>query len=403
VQSTLETDGNREENDRVGFGGSFRVSDDFTLDGEISSGELGEGAKIGTEYIVSEKTSLYSNYTLENSSYDNGMRVRRGNWNSGVKSRLTDSLSIYGEEKYTHGDVPVGLTHAFGVEYSVKSGWDFGANLESGTLEDKRTASIVERQALGLNTAYHKDAITYSFASEYRVDNTENPDLSFSERTTWLIKNDFKYQINDDWRFVSRAHFSETESTQGDLFGGNFSEVVMGYGYRPVENDKWNALFKYTYFYNVPVSQLSISSPLTGQVSTLQNPDNNFIQKSHIMSLDFIYDLTESWSVGSKVAYRLGQVALDRTQPQYFDSRATLVVMRADWHFTKQWDALIEARQLKLPDAQDQRTGALIGIYRHIGNNLKVGLGYNFADFSDDLTDLDYNHQGVFINIVGKL
>jgi len=58
---------------------------------------------------------------------------------------------------------------------------------------------------------------------------------------------------------------------------------------------------------------------------------------------------------------------------------------------------------LKLPDAQDQRTGALIGIYRHIGNNLKVGLGYNFADFSDDLTDLDYNHQGVFINIVGKL
>jgi hypothetical protein len=31
-----------------------------------------------------------------------------------------------------------------------------------------------------------------------------------------------------------------------------------------------------------------------------------------------------------------------------------------------------------------------------------VGVGYDFSDFSDDLTDLDYKHQGLFINLVGK-
>jgi hypothetical protein len=38
---------------------------------------------------------------------------------------------------------------------------------------------------------------------------------------------------------------------------------------------------------------------------------------------------------------------------------------------------------------------------RRIGDNLKVGLGYNFTDFSDDMTDLRYSHKGVFFNLVG--
>jgi len=44
-----------------------------------------------------------------------------------------------------------------------------------------------------------------------------------------------------------------------------------------------------------------------------------------------------------------------------------------------------------------------VGLYRHIGNHVKFGVGYNFSRFSDDLTDLSYDHQGLFINIIGKL
>jgi hypothetical protein len=96
-------------------------------------------------------------------------------------------------------------------------------------------------------------------------------------------------------------------------------------------------------------------------------------------------------------------LAQDRLNPEFFDSRASLYVLRADWHFTHRWDALIEGRLLDTPDAQDKRSGTLLGLYRHIGENLKVGVGYNFTDFSDDLTDLSYNSQGVFFNFVGKL
>jgi hypothetical protein len=45
---------------------------------------------------------------------------------------------------------------------------------------------------------------------------------------------------------------------------------------------------------------------------------------------------------------------------------------------------------LDLPDVRQRRSGALAAVYRYIGKNLKVGAGYNFTDFSDDLTDLSY-------------
>ena len=38
---------------------------------------------------------------------------------------------------------------------------------------------------------------------------------------------------------------------------------------------------------------------------------------------------------------------------------------------------------------------------RDIGKNFRIGAGYNFTEFSDDLTDFDYDHEGWFLNMVG--
>jgi hypothetical protein len=55
---------------------------------------------------------------------------------------------------------------------------------------------------------------------------------------------------------------------------------------------------------------------------------------------------------------------------------------------------------LNLPDVDQRRRGALAAVYRYVGENMKVGVGYNFTDFSDDLTDMRYDHKGVFVNFV---
>jgi len=89
--------------------------------------------------------------------------------------------------------------------------------------------------------------------------------------------------------------------------------------------------------------------------------------------------------------------------PNFFDNAGQLAVLRVDRRFLKQWDTLAEVRTLYLPNISQRRSGALAAIYHYIGKNLKAGVGYNFANFSDDMTDLKYNHKGVFVNLIGTM
>jgi hypothetical protein len=231
----------------------------------------------------------------------------------------------------------------------------------------------------------------FSSAIEYRRYDAEQPDTTHTERTAWLFRNNFKFQLTPDWRVVGKLNHSFSDSSLGEFYDGGYTEVVVGYAYRPVRHDRLSALAKYTYFYNVPT---------TDQVA-FRNTAAEFIQKSHVAAFDLTCDVTADWSIGGKYAYRLGQVSLDREDREFFDNAAQLVVLRVDWRFRKGWESLAEVRMLDLPDLSQRRSGALTAIYRYFGEHLKAGAGYNFTDFSDDLTDLSYDHQGAFVNVIG--
>jgi hypothetical protein len=67
------------------------------------------------------------------------------------------------------------------------------------------------------------------------------------------------------------------------------------------------------------------------------------------------------------------------------------------------WEGMLEGRMLDMLDLNEQRSGALVALYRYVGKHFKVGAGYNFTDFSEDLTDLSFRHEGVFINMIGSM
>jgi flagellar motor protein MotB len=393
AQDTASTSGNREQNGRVGVGGAYRFSDRFKMSGEISGGDLGVGARLGTEYLMSDKTTTYANYALENERTDNGVLANKGSVIAGAKTRYSDTTNIFGEERYTHGDMPVGLLHSAGIEYTPNERWNFSTHVDAGTLRDNLTGAKMERSGFAVSAGYGFDAIKVASLFEYRRDQVQSPiDLSYSNRKNFLTKNSLKFQVNPDWRLIGKLNYSKSDSSLGEFYGGSYTEAVMGYGYRPVDNDRLNALVKYTYFYNLPSSgQEPVASTAVA-----------FIQKSHIVSVDAIYDLTPRWSVGGKIARRMGQVSQDRVNPLFFDSTANLVIARVDWHVVRLWDLAIEARSLSVEQAKDTRRGALVALYREMTSNVKLGGGWNFTDFSDDLTNLSYTHRGAFINVVAK-
>jgi len=393
VQDTLSKSAEREDDGRVGLGGAYRITDRFRTDLEVSDGDLGTGAKVGTNFQYSERTSLYLNYALENERTDNGLQGRRGNLVSGMKRRLSDSSSVYVEERYQETDSASGLTHATGTSLVPNDRWNFGANTDIGSLVDTRTGSKIDREAGGVSMGYGFATVQFSSAVEYRLDKTRQPDQAISERKTWLYRNSFKYQLTPSWRALGKFNHADSKSSLGQFYDGGYTEGVIGYGYRPVEHDRLNALAKYTYFFNVPT---------TDQV-TPQHLPAQYIQKSHVGALDLTYDITDRVSLGGKYAYRLGQVSLDRESRQFFDNRASLYIVRTDVTFGQHWEGLIEGRMLDMVDLNEQRSGALVAMYRHVGDHVKVGLGYNFTDFSEDLTDLSFRHEGAFVNIVGAM
>jgi hypothetical protein len=396
VQDTVAIDGNREENARIGTGGSYRITERLKVDAEISNGDLGAGGKIGTNYLHNDRTTLYLNYALENERTDNGLLATRGsegNTVAGVKTRLSDSTSVYLEERYRNSDFSSGLTHATGISLAPTERLNLGANTDIGTLRNALTGAETQRRAAGFRVGYGFTKLQLSSGVEYRHDETEAPDLSLSTRESWLWRNNFKYQLSEASRLLGKLNHSESVSSLGQFYDGGYTEAVLGYAYRPVRNDRLNTLIKYTYFYNVPT---------TDQI-TLRSTAAEFIQKSHVGAVDLTYDLTPRWSIGGKYAHRRGVMSLTRDNPEFFDNTANLFVIRADFRFKEDWEGMIEGRVLEMPDLNDRRAGTLVVVSRSLNEHFKVGIGYNFTDFSDDLTDLSFDHRGVFLNLTGAL
>lgn len=389
-QLTLDKDDGREFNNRYGAGGRYDITERLSVLGELTEGNGGLGARAGTEYRQSDRTTYYANYLMDNARTDIGYRGRSSNFTTGAKSRYTDSLSVFTEQRYQSYDTgPAGLIHAYGLDLAANDAWNFGGRFENGTLSEP-SAGDTDRIAASLNAGYSRDKTKYAGTVEWR-----NDDNNISgERTSWLMRNAISYQVVEDWRFQGGLNFAISNSEVSSAQDADFTELNLGYAYRPVLNDRLNALLKYTYLSD---------SASTGQLNASRTAAaSGFEQRSHVFALDAIYDLTERFALGGKVGYRFGQLRdTSVANAPWFDSQAWLAVARGDYHIVKEWDLMGELRYLNAREAEDAKFGALVGIYRHLNEHVKLGAGYNFTDFSDDLTNLDYTSQGPFVNLLG--
>lgn len=388
TQATLARDEGRSDNNRGGLGGEYRVNDRLKLNGEASGGSLGAGGKLGADYRLSDRGNAYLNYVLENEDPDTAWRGSQGTWVAGSNYRVSDSVRLFGETKMTTGAGPQSLSRAFGTDWAPNDRWTLGTKVEVGSLSDP-LAGDTRRRALGLSLSYKEGTFKYSGNAEFRTeDNTVSGHMD-----TWLLRNTVGWQATREWRLLGKVNWSDSNNSQGAFYDGGYHELVAAAAYRPVDNDRWNTLFKYTNLYNLP-------SP--GQVD-VNGATDDYAQKSQVLAVDTIYDARPWLSLGAKYAIRVGDLKVSKVDGDWFSSRADLVVLRADWHFIREWDATAEWRKLRALEADDSRAGVLLAIYRHLAQGVKLGAGYNFTNYSDDLTDLSYRSRGWFINLLGAM
>ncbi|MBV7264996.1 hypothetical protein [Erythrobacter ani] len=396
-QATLDRDASRGRNNRAGIGGSIEVSDRTSVRGEMSGGDGGLGADLQVNQRLGDGSEAYVGYTLLADRTDTGVEPQNlfttqqgGALVVGGRQRFSDSLSVFGENRTSVGGVATSLSRSFGLQFAPNERMNVTASFENGEIDDPQTG-LFERVAASLAFGYTAKDFRAGSAVEVRREEGEGGG-AFSDQTVWLLRNNLSYTIDPDWRALAQLNLARADTDGTSIRAAEFTEAIAGLAWRPVDNERINGLFRFQFFEDLgPVGQITGSSEIESprQVSTIFSADVNF-------------DLTQKLTLGTRYGYRDGRVSLGRNSDVFVSSEAHLAVARLDYNVLKAWDVLVEGRALWVPLADDQRLGGLGAIYRHVGDQVKVGVGYSWSDFSDDLTDQSYSSHGPFMNIAGR-
>jgi hypothetical protein len=395
MQTTVSRSGDRDKNDRVGVGGKMPLTEKVGVSGEVSTGSTGFGAQAGVDYHPTADDHYYLGYKLDpdraNSSDmssvlagdDLGVIV------AGARHRINEQFSTFAEDNYDIFGARRTLTQTYGVTYTPTATWNVGGALEVGEIADDTINSDFDRIAASLSAVYHgENGVEGRLKGEVRF---EDSDDDTRDRDSYLLGAGLNIQTSEDWRLLTSldAVFSESST---DSLDGEYVEGSIGYAYRPVETDRLNALFKYTLLYDYPgVDQVTVNGTTSGPA-----------QLSNILSADVSYDLSKIVTLGAKYGVRIGETKDRAAGSSWVRSSTHLGILRVDLNITDDWDALLEGRVMWNPESDSTDFGFLAALYRDIGENFKIGLGYNFGRFSDDLSDLTYDDHGIFINAIGK-
>jgi hypothetical protein len=403
AQFTLDDDnGKYEDNDAYTLGARYLFGNLSSFGAELTHGDRGNAATVDAEYQLSPMHTLYAGYTYSTDTTDNDplFSTRQpGGLTLGQRWRVSNQVNMFNESQFLKQRGESGIAHTFGMDFYPREGWSAGFTLQKGELssvtdynpgdggddedvsEDSLGGSVVDRRAISVNAGHTSPKSQWNSKIEYRRDSGD------ADRTQWVSASRLMFKVNPDWRIAGRLNWSKTSDMDDPTLGAKFVEGNVGFAYRPVANDRLQVLGKYTYLYDL--------------ASFGQDSLSEYDQRSNILSLEGIWRLNRTVEFAGKYAHRQGEARLARGEGEWFNSTADFYAIQARYDLAWKWDALIEHRWLNVDQNSSTRRGWLIGVDRHVSENFRVGLGYNFTSFSDDLAVLDYDHKGWFLNVTG--
>ncbi|MBT2748127.1 MULTISPECIES: hypothetical protein [unclassified Lysobacter] len=387
AQVTVDDDhGKYADNDAFSLGAKYLFGDRSSVGAEVTSGDRGDAAKVDAEYRLAPDHTLYGSYTYSaNTSEQDPLfndRLNSG-WTLGQRWRLSNQVSLFNESQFLKAPNESGLAHTYGMDFYPSEGWSLGFTLQEATLDRAAELGQVNRRAVSVSGGRNSVDTQWSSKLEWRRDS------GAERREQWTSSNRFLHKLNDSFRIAGRLNYSQTRDLIDAQAGAKFVEGNVGFSWRPYNDTRWALLGKYTFLYDV--SALEQVGPNIA----------SYDQRTQVLSFEGIYHPNHHWEFAGKLARREGEVRYGRLQGQWADSATTFGAAQARYEFAQVWHGLAEYRWLGVKKGGDKQ-GLLLGIDRDIGKNFRVGVGYNFTEFSDDLTDFDYDHRGWFLNMVGS-
>ena len=375
AQSVLDSSSDSNMEDMLGMGVNYRATEKLDLNAEYFSDGDSDGARVGVGYRHRENSSTYLNYVTEQGSF-----AREG-ITLGQRTEVNNRLKVYSEHRFDRSGRSNVQGESYGISYDFTEKWTLEGDVLFGTTE--RNGVEQERTAYSATSRYRNEGIQLVNRFEYRIDES-NAGQSLDQ---WVTTNRWNVRYSDNWVVVGKADYSVTEDDSVLAEAARFGEFDLGFAYRPVETNRFNALAMVSYIYDLdPINQ---------------NGGMYADEKGVVYSFEGLYALTDSLKVGGKIAHKRSSIRLDRDSGAFIDATTDLRILRARYHLVWKLDALAEYRWLEVDEIGDEKQGGLLGLEVQLSPNFSIGGGYNFTEFNDRLTALDYDAKGWFINISG--
>lgn len=337
----------------------------------------------GSERKLNEELKLASSKTYAKAK-DN---LTQANTYGLTKEKDGKKLEGIFTEQKSQSDAEVSNTNIFGLSGDINDKWAAQGSFERGIVQShdgtqaKRNAGSFGLGFVDKDKQTNEAKLKASSKLELRLDDGQE------DKRQFLIYNAIEGKVNPNTTLFAKANISQTKNTTANSTEAEYKELVTGAAYRPVSFDRLNLLARYTY--------LEDSSP-SGQ-SDISNIEK---ERAHTLAAEAVYDLTNKWQLVEKLAYKIGEEKV--TGFDFTKTQTWLTVHRLNYNLYKDWQVGAEYRKLTQKQADDSKQGALVEVARKVGEFMQIGLGYNFTDFNDDLTSLDYKAQGPFVRLTAK-
>jgi outer membrane protein OmpA-like peptidoglycan-associated protein/IMP cyclohydrolase len=364
------------DNDQTSLGVEYQLNSSLALKAKGTTGTLGDSAQGGIVYTADGRR-IYLEKRV-----DEGQAGRVSSTVIGTETPLGPSSKFYSEyqwERSGQGDIARSVTGA-------QRAWDITPGIKLRLAGEYTTIvadpSNSNRYTIAAGASYENPkGIKFSTQQEIRRDEGD------PERSQFVTSNYLEVRMTPDFTFLGKYRYSQTDDKDLDQVEAEFEEISVGLAYRPVKHDRFNALARYT--------RLTDLAPL-------DQDDTQILEtKKDVASIEWSLDFNKYVEWVEKAAYKVKV-----TETNDGDSVTThtyLLLNRLNLNLYKHFDLGLEYRILSQDETDDMRQGWLTELMWNANKYSRIGIGYNFTDFSDnEFSENDYSVHGWFFRVQGK-
>ena len=355
------------------LGVNWAATDKLTLSGNTVR-EFGSGNsnmyRLAADLRVADKTRLYSRYERSseaNTAYGLGTGPVSNSFAIGFDTQYMEDGSLYSEYRLRDSASGKEIQRALGL----RNGWRLAEGLRLTTNVERLSSSSGNANAIGVGVEYTASSI---WKSSGRIEWRED-----ANNTNWLFTAGVARKLDSDWTLLAREYASIIKPRTALGSDKSQSRLQVGFAYRPVDNNKFDALGLYERRNERDAA-----------------PGTQTDSQTNIISVRGNYHPSRAWWLSGRFAYKnVNELLLGTVNDSY---RAQLIGARVTYDITNNWSVggLFSVLQGSGGDRQFAY-GVEVGYI--VMDNLYATLGYNWRGFSSSgkaagLTGNDYTNRG---------